>query len=70
MGHFLKNSTKGSIGEPLARYSVQQARIWKAMESYGKLINFFVRIPFGVFLDSMESSLSQEYCHVPVEGSG
>ena len=30
---------------------------------------FRVRTPFGVFLDSMESSLSQEYIHMPVEGN-
>ena len=29
--------------------------------------NFFVRTPFWVFLDSMDSPLSQEYIHVPVE---
>ena len=31
---------------------------------------FHVRTPFWVFLDSMESPLSQGYFHVPVEGSG
>ena len=29
--------------------------------------NFFVRTPFRVFLDSMESPLSQEAIHMPVE---
>ena len=29
--------------------------------------NFFVRTPFEVFLDSMESSLSQESRFMPVE---
>ena len=29
--------------------------------------NFFVRTPFRVFLDSMESQLSQEYIHMPDE---
>ena len=29
--------------------------------------NFFVRTPFEVFLDSMESPLSQEYRFMPVE---
>ena len=32
--------------------------------------NFFVRTPFWVFLDSMESLLSQDSSHVPVEGRG
>ena len=31
--------------------------------------NFFVRTPFRVFLDSIESPLSQDSRHVPVEGS-
>ena len=31
---------------------------------------FRVRTPFGVFLNSMESPLSQDSFHVPVEGSG
>ena len=31
--------------------------------------NFFVRNPFRVFLDSMESPLSQVSIHVHVEGS-
>ena len=30
---------------------------------------FHVRTPFGVFLDSIESPLSQDSFHVPVEGS-
>ena len=30
----------------------------------------FVRTPFQVFLDSMESSLSQDTIHIPVEDSG
>ena len=29
--------------------------------------NFFVRTPFRVFLDSMESPLSKEYIHMPQE---
>ena len=29
--------------------------------------NFLVRIPIQVFFDSMESPLSQDYSHVPVE---
>ena len=32
--------------------------------------NFFVRTPFQVFLDSMESPLSQDSSHMPVEGNG
>ena len=32
--------------------------------------NFFVRTPFRVFLDYMESPLSQNSSHMPVEGSG
>ena len=32
--------------------------------------NFFVRTLFLVFLDSMESPLSIDYSHVPVEDSG
>ena len=28
--------------------------------------NFFVRTPFRVFLDSMESSLSQDSSHMPM----
>ena len=31
---------------------------------------FHVRTPFQVFLDSMESPLSQDAFHIPVEGSG
>ena len=31
---------------------------------------FRVRTLFGVFLDSMERPLSQDYFHAPVEGSG
>ena len=31
---------------------------------------FRVQTPFGVFLDSMKSQLSQDSFHVPVEGSG
>ena len=31
---------------------------------------FRARTPFGVFLDSMEISLSQDYFHMPLEGSG
>ena len=31
---------------------------------------FRFRTPFGVFLDSMERPLSQDYFHVPVKGSG
>ena len=31
--------------------------------------NFLVRTPFRVFLDSMESPLSQDSSYVPVEGS-
>ena len=30
--------------------------------------NFLVRSPFQVFLDSMESSLSLEFDHIPVDG--
>ena len=32
--------------------------------------NFFVRTPIRVFLDSMESPLSQNYNHIPVDGIG
>ena len=32
--------------------------------------NFFVRIPIRVFLDSMESPLSQDSIHIHVEGIG
>ena len=32
--------------------------------------NFFVQTPFRVFLDSMESPLSQDYIHMPLEDSG
>ena len=32
--------------------------------------NLFVRISFRVFLDSMESPLSQYSSHIPVEDSG
>ena len=32
--------------------------------------NFFVRTPIWVFLDSMESPLSQDSSHMHVEGSG
>ena len=31
---------------------------------------FRVQTPFRVFLDTMECPLSQDYFHVPVEGSG
>ena len=31
--------------------------------------NFFVRTPFRVLLDSMESPLSQDSIYVPMEGS-
>ena len=31
--------------------------------------NFLVRAPFRVFLDSMESSLTQESIHMPMEGN-
>ena len=32
--------------------------------------NFFIRTPIWVFLDSMESPLSQDYIHIPVDGIG
>ena len=31
--------------------------------------NFLIQTPFWVFLDSMESLLSQESSHVPLEGN-
>ena len=31
--------------------------------------NFFVQTPFQAFLDSMESPLSQDFIHIPVEDS-
>ena len=75
----MKNSIKGSIGEPLARYSVQQAA---ACYSIGHVryfpvclppisdaYNFLVRTPIRVFLDSMERSWSLEYDHMIFNGN-
>ena len=32
--------------------------------------NFFARTPILVFLESMESPLSQDYSHIPIDGIG
>ena len=66
----MKNSTKGSIGEPLTRYSVQQlVRYFPVcLPLTSDDNNFFVRTLFWVFLDPMESPFSQNSTLVLVEG--
>ena len=50
-----------------AKFSHQCAKIFQFVSLTSDEHNFFVRTPFKVFLDSMESSLSQESRFMPVE---
>ena len=66
----MKNSTKGSIREPLTRYNVGHVRYFPVclpptLDDY----NFFVQAPFWVFLDSMERSWSLESDHILFNGN-
>ena len=50
-----------------AKFSHQCAKIFQFVSLTSDEHNFFVRTPFEVFLDSMESSLSQESRFMLVE---
>ena len=66
-----------AAGKLQPRYSVaQHAMAWGYMCHFLFCLppisdgyNFFVRTPFWVFLDFMESPLSQEFIHMPMEGN-
>ena len=66
----MKNSIKGSIGEPLARYSVGHVRYFPVcLPPTSDGYKFLVQTSIRVFLDSMERSWSLESYHMIFNGN-